>query len=113
MANKSVYDIPNEQLIEAFKTAAVNVGAAHVSESLGLVFHMNYLAGVVLARLDGSKPPMDKTDVVRLKNPRGGIGAEERVVDRIYYFGDKLWMLYLTNEKGSYPAEQFELVRKG
>lgn len=111
MANKSAYDISNELLVDAFKTAAIAAGAAHVSVSLGPVLHMNYLAGVLLARLEGVRPPMDKTDVVRLRKPRGEIGTGKRTVDRIHYCGNGHWLLSLVNEKGQYPAEQFKLSK--
>lgn len=101
------YEMNNETLVKEFADACAKAGTA----CSGLVIDVRgpeyveeaqYLKGVLLARLDGLKPPFKRDDTVRpaQKNIRavdwwGGVLPEKpsfKIV-RIYYAGKGQWLL--------------------
>lgn len=130
---KWAYEMTNEGLIQAFARACAEAGLS----SSGLVIDLmgpahaseaRYLKSVLLARLEGQKPPFSRGDVVHSKS-----GASIRAVEygtlsatpgpheilRIHYEGNGKWLLEIRDipegTEGTwgtpkFPAEEFVLV---
>ncbi len=131
MVVKTAYEMTNEELLREFGQACAEarlsnsgfvvdvMGPVHASEA-------RYLKGVVLARLDGQKPPFSRGDVVQSKSGDGAraVGwhgrlsgaSEPHEIFRVHYLGNEKWLLEFRNlpegMEGTplFQAEEFVLV---
>lgn len=130
MVVRTAYEMTNEELLREFGQACAEAGLSNsglVIDVMGPVHvgEARYLKGVVLARLDGQKPPFSCEDVVQSKS-----GGEVRAVGygglfaisgsheifRVHYLGNEKWLMELRDipeaTRGTlmFPAEEFILV---
>ncbi|MFA6414890.1 MAG: hypothetical protein WC217_02925 [Candidatus Paceibacterota bacterium] len=95
---ETAYDLDNTALLNAFSQAAAAT-QFEKSRSISSVFFQKqsaeeYLFGVVLARLEGIKPPMNTGDIVQNKRPYpAGEPFQQKTVDCVYYMGGGEWQV--------------------
>ncbi len=125
MANKTAFDYENDFLIAQFAAAVFRSDLASYKNERGASRQtaeadQSFLCGVLLARLEGAKPPMNTGDIVQNKESYpAGKPHVRRTVKRAYYMGKGVWHLTFTHDdKGNFVfgsgvrhlAENFELV---
>ncbi len=123
------YGLPNKELVEEFARACAQSGMSNsglVIDVMGSVYYaeeVRYLKGVLLARLEGAKPPFGRGDIVKTKTGKNVYSVEHayslphnqrQIISRIYYDGGR-WLLKFkgvpAGERG-YPrfnADEFVL----
>ena len=123
MAQESAYNLDNEGLLKIFMNACARAG---VSRS-GLVIdppagyelaEAHYLKGVVLARMEGKRPPFKAGDeIISESGVREGYSTlaippkQKLRVRCVYYKGSNNWSVEFPGlSGGSYPAEKFVLA---
>ena len=87
------YEMDNRTLLKEFWMACARAGVSGSGLVIDVAGPSNaeearYLKGVLLARLEGKKPPFKRGDVV---NPVGG--GQPRTIERIHYNGGDQWSL--------------------
>ena len=132
MAEKTSHEVSNVELIERFMKACARAGISNsglcIDPSAGAqIVQMNYLRGVILARLDGQKPPFKHDMKVGVK--KGAVlpvrpkcyyapnleGKQTYTIDRVWYDSGTWYLTFKEfrdwNElEAQYPAEQFCVV---
>jgi len=121
------YDLNNEDLLDRFVNACVKAGIS----CSGLVIdpcadydHMNakYLRGVVLARLEGQKPPLASGTKVIVPEGRKvtGILYNQEIlfpgtiftVERVFFFGKGNWCVELRKKQDLFPLSQLIPIKE-
>jgi len=101
------YEMSNADLLQAFARACAEAGVAisgFVLDPMGPLHAdtAHYLKGVLLARLEGIKPPFSRDDIVQSKSEKEvrpedfrGLSAAPgpQKIRRIYYEGSGKWLL--------------------
>lgn len=123
---KWAYEMSNEELVDAFANACAASGTANS----GLVIDITgpakasracYFRGVLLARLEGQKPPFNLSDAVQTKSDKevraanhwrcGGVVSHDvqQRIRKIHYGGNGRWFLEFENiPEGEEGYPQFE-----
>lgn len=126
------YELSNEALLKEFMEACARAGVSNsglcYSPTAGVhQDRANYFRGVVLARLEGEKPPFKPGDTIICVKPNGAYQTtgychtpmrgwtEPQKVVRLYYKGAKVWELKVANHNNDefYRAEDFALAPTG
>lgn len=132
MAEKTSYEVSNIELINRFGDACARAGIANSGLCIDFtagdkIVQVNYLKGVILARLDGQKPPFEpgmkvriKKEVVRPVPPKHYDAPNSRrgqtyTINRVWYDDGRWYLTFKELEqwselKAQYPATQFCLV---
>ncbi len=123
MAQKSAYDLENEELLRMFMNACARAGVSGsglvIDPSAGYeLAEAHYLKGVVLARMEGKRPPFKAGDEiisesgVRETYSTLAIPPKQKLgVRRIYYMGGDDWSVEFPEYSGHpYPADKFILA---
>jgi len=120
----------NEQLIQAFARTCAASGVANsglVVDVMGPIHasEARYLKSVLLARLEGQKPPFNRRDLVESKSLQAVWSADgarfsatpgPHEIFRVHYEGNGKWFLEFKDipegrlEAPRFPAEEFVLV---
>jgi len=102
------YDMSNGELIDAFANACARSGASNSGLCIDPMgpWHAadaRYFKSVLLARLEGLKPPFKRGDVVKTKSGQGAHSMDywgpsmphnaHQTIHRIYYDGNGRWLL--------------------
>ncbi len=99
---KSAYEMDNGELIERFRSACTQLGSA-TSDPRGpdRIAEVEYLEGVLLARLERQELPFKEGDTVQSKSgePVGSLNyfgtsvRERQMVRRVHYARNGIWFL--------------------
>ena len=127
------YEMSNEEILKEFRRACAQSGTANrglVIDVMGPAYakEVRYLNGVLLAKLEGIKPPFKRNDTVKVK-PDGEVRPadwwgqpllrdQKQIISRIHYDGNGKWLLEfqdIPREQEGYPqfnANGFILASK-
>ncbi len=121
----TAYEQDNIQLLDRLINASAKAG---VSQS-GLIFspmtnidvlNLAYLKGVVLARLEGVKPPFSPQTKVEVPEGQTARGVCEQevlepltrlTVERVFYLGGGNWGFQFREKQGLFLSNHFKVVQ--
>ena len=101
------YEMDNESLIREFARACAQSGTSNsglVIDAMGSLYaeEVRYLKGVLLARLEGVKPPFKRNNIVQAKSAKEVHSTDwvrslpsdsHQKIRRIHYDGNGKWLL--------------------